>query len=184
MQKEILIDTEWAKSIRIGNISTSDFHWVYEALVPDTPLEKVSMKTLRAIMARNVQLFRCDIPRNTVQVNINKLTEISESEEQYANVFGVTLLENSGSHHLQHPYTLTQVANKLGLENWSAADKLIKKIESTKDTNIKNSDNKYHQRIGTGTKDSSCVHKYSDDCVVLLRKVLNAQPYEIQLPRL
>ena len=54
---------------------------------------------------------------------------------------------------------------------------MIDKVISEKGVDIKSTDNKYHISVKTGQ--TSCSKKYSNECIELLRKVMNGEEYDI-----
>jgi SIR2-like domain len=178
LKSEELIPIENNKSVRIKNIASDDFEWIYKAFTPVAPMERVSIKTLRSLVARSQKLFRCDIPRNTVEVDFNILSDREQSDEAFAKVFGVSILSESNSSYLNCPFGPKQVAEKLGLNGPYEVNKLIAIIADEKGIKIKESDNNYHQKVFIG---KTPFHKYSEATLDLLDKVKKGLPYQLSI---
>ena len=91
-------------------------------------------------------------------------------------LLGITAVDNPNQ---SHPLTLTQVAQRLDLPNWQAANKLLNKIKAEKGVDLRSTDNRYHCKIKTGIKDSSSTRKWSHEGVDLFKKVIAGEPYEL-----
>ncbi|KAB3536281.1 SIR2 family protein [Alkaliphilus pronyensis] len=176
---ETLIRLENEKSLRIHNITASDFSWVYESLINENAIENVNPKLLRALLSRTYKLVRTDIPKKTIEIDYDTLERALGEEADINKIYGITTLSNPSAFNISYPYTLTDVANKLGFSYWSHANDLIKAIETEKSINIKKSDNRYHICVMTGK--TSKTHKYSQDCIDLLEKIKLNQPYELSI---
>ncbi|KJV28704.1 hypothetical protein VI06_11890 [Aquitalea magnusonii] len=177
-EREILINSQ--RSVRVKSIISNDFRWVFSALASDQPIDAVSPKLLRSLLARNYDLIRHDIPKKTVEINLELLNRVSSSSDELAKLYGITVLEGLDKINIIYPYSLTDIANSLGFNKiWYHANKLIERIKEEKGINIKESDNKYHVAIKSGTK--AYVHKYSAEAITLLEKVMNNEEYEVIL---
>ncbi len=176
---ETLIKLENNSSIRVNNITTNSFDWVYEALTNENAIENVNPKLLRALLARTYKLVRTDVPKKTIEIDYETLKSALGGDGDINKIFGITTLTNPSALNINFPYILTEVAHELGYSYWSHANDLIMKIQDEKKINIKDSDNKYHICVPTGS--SSTSRKYSMECIELLRKVKNGQDYDIHL---
>lgn len=166
-------------NIRIKSITANSFEWVYKAFGSGGTMEKVDLKALRSLMARTVNLIRTDIPTKNVQINYGALEKAISDGDEFANLFGVTNLNDPAAVNANHPYTSTMFAKKLGYSHWVKTNKLIERIEQECGFNMKLSDNLYHVRIKSGEADASGVRKYSDAAVDLLKKVASGAVYKI-----
>lgn len=178
-QRERLIELAGGRSIRVRNIDAEDFLWVFEAFATSSPIEKVNPKLLRALLARNYELVRHDIPRKTVEINFETLEHAVKEEGQFAQLLGISTLNNPQVFNVHYPYTLSAVAKQLGYSYWSHANKLLKQIEEETGLDIKSFDNAYHITVKTGPSQSSFTKKYSQACVDLLKLVRDEKRYEI-----
>lgn len=167
-------------NIRIKNITTSSFEWVFKAFGTQGDLEKVNTKLLRSLMARAVELVRSDIPKKHVEIDFKTLDHAVNSGENFAKLFGVTSLADPAQVNLNYKYTLTQVANELGFDYWSYANDYIVKIKEETGFDLKASDNTYHIKMRTGKAEGSITNKYSEACVDLLRAAKDGKPYTLQ----
>jgi hypothetical protein len=176
---DILLDLGNGNSMRINAIYAKDFSWVYQAFEANSSLENVNPKLLRALMARTYDLVRHDIPRMGVQVDFATLEQAVASDGSLPKLLGITGLNDPDMFNATYPYNLTAVAKKLGHNTWHYADQLHDRIVREKKINIKQSDNQYHIKVKAG--DKSIFNKYSEAFVDLLRKVQNAEQYEVNL---
>ena len=140
-------------------------------------LEKINTKLLRALMARAVELVRCNIPKKHVEIDFKTLDHAVSTGESFAKLFGVTSLADPSQVNLNYRYTLTQVAEELGYTYWSKAHDLIQMLRDTTGFDMKASDNKYHITMRVGKAEKSVTNKYSEAAVDLLRAVLKGEPY-------
>jgi hypothetical protein len=177
--REKLIAIEDAKSVRIKSIVADDFAWVFEAFGKEQALNGVSPKVLRALLHRSFELVRHDIPRKIVQADFQMLEHAVENQNEFAKLFGITTINEPSALAANYPYTLTQVGKKLKSNYWAKAQQAIDSIKMKHGFDVKASDNKYHCATKYG---KTSIHKYSEDAVVLFRKVLSGQAYELELP--
>ncbi|WP_040765868.1 SIR2 family protein [Novipirellula maiorica] len=176
---EKLIALHDGRSIRVRNIDANDYDWIFRALGAGAPIKKVDPKILRALLARNYELVRHDIPRKTVQIDFTTLEHAVNAEGQFANLLGISTLDNPSVFNAVYPYTLSGVARELGFSYWSHADKLIKQIRDEYHVDIKSFDNIYHITVKTGSSDTSLTQKYSQDCVDLLAAVRDGKRVQL-----
>ncbi|MEL7085315.1 MAG: SIR2 family protein [Cyanobacteria bacterium J06597_1] len=181
---ERLIELSEGRSIRVRNIESTDFCWIFEAFGTGAPIEKVDPKILRALLARNYELVRHDIPRKTVQINFETLEHAVNTDGEFAHLLGISTLDNPSAFNAVYPFTLTSVAKALGFTYWSYADKLIKKVRDEKGIDIKSFDNKYHISVKTGASKASVTQKYSQHCIDLLALVRDGNPYSVDVKEL
>lgn len=176
---EHVLDVGDGITVRIKSICAHSFKWVYEAFGVGGTMEKVNLKALRALAHRMMNLIRTDIPTKNVQVNYEALEHAISNEEAFANLFGVTNLNDPAAVNANHPYTSEMLAAELGLAHWTATNKLIAQIKVETGFDMKASDNVYHVHIKIGRAESSRTRKYSAAAVALLRKVKDGEPYAI-----
>ncbi|QRI88253.1 SIR2 family protein [Delftia lacustris] len=175
--KEHVLEVGDDLTVRIKSISAKDFAWVYEAFGAASTMEKFNLKALRALAGRIHSLIRTDVPTRNAQLNYEALEHAIANDEAFGKLFGVTGLGDPAAANANHPYTATQLAEKLDLANWYRANLLIDKVKTETGFDMKCFDNVYHVAIKTGK--SSITRKYSDIAVALLKKVGAGQPYEI-----
>ena len=154
--------------MRINGIETSDFTWIFEALGSQQALEGVSPKVLRSLLSRSYQLVRHDIPRATFQADFQMLEHAVADQDSFAKLFGIATISDPSTVAANYPYTLSAVAKKMGYNYWYKAQVLIDQVKQEKNFDMKTSDNQYHIATKYG---KSILHKYSEDAVVLLKKV-------------
>lgn len=167
------ISLENGKQIKIKNIVTSDYDWVFETFSYRSKMENINIKTLRAFMARAHKMVRTDIPNNPININYETLDSAISSEEGIPKLLGITMLDGSTDFNACYPYSITDIANKLGYTHWSGANKLIDKIKTKHSLDIKSYDNSYHFTVKIGANAKSRTNKYSEKLFLLLEKVKN-----------
>lgn len=166
-------------NIRIKSITANSFKWVFEAFGQAGDLEKINTKLLRALMARSVELVRSNIPKKHVEIDFQTLEHAVESGDTFAKLFGVTTLNDPAQVNLNYKYVLTGVAERLGYDHWTHAQKLIDRLREESGFDMKGSDNRYHIEVPAGKK--TFIHRYSDAAVDLLRKLQKGDQYELDL---
>ena len=164
------------KEYRIHAIHTNDLKWIFEALKSQSALKSINPKLVRALAARTMKLIRHDIPSGAVEVNYETLEKVADEKDYLPTLLGITTVNNPNQ---SHPLTITQLAHRLGLPNWQAVHKLIHRIKVEAGVDLRSSDNRYHCRIKTGTKASSMARKWSHEAVMLLKKVIAGERYEV-----
>ncbi len=177
--KETLIPVGENRSVRVKNITASSFEWVFDAFVSDGAIDKVNPKILRALMARTYKLVRHDIPKKTIEVDYDTLERAAQEEAGLAKIYGITTLNDPSAVNANFPYSITQVAEKIGYDHWYPVNEMMNSIEDDTGINIKQSDNRYHVAIRVGKKSIS--HKYSDAAVELFRTIDNGGSYDLKL---
>lgn len=168
-------------NIRIKSITASSFEWVFKAFGQAGNLEKINTKLLRSLMARSVELVRCNIPKKHVEIDFQTLDHAVSSGDSFAKLFGVTSIEDPSQVNLNFRYTLSQVAEELGFTYWSKAHELIQILKDQTGFDMKASDNKYHITMRVGKAEKSVTNKYSEAAVALLRAVLNGEKYDLDV---
>ena len=89
-------------------------------------------------------------------------------QDSFAKLFGIATVSDPSTVAANYPYTLSAVAKKMGYNYWYKAQVLIDQVKQEKNFDMKTSDNQYHIATKYG---KSILHKYSEDAVVLLKKV-------------
>ena len=177
--KEKLIALNENKNIRIKVIYANEYDWVYIAIAQLSPKITISPKILRSLLSRTYKMVTSDIPKRELDFNFKILSEVSNDDSKLLTLFGLGTLDNGQHINASFCYTLTELAEKLGYARWHSVHSLITEIFEEKGVNIKDTDNKYHLRIKSGQ--SSEFRKYSQDALVLLEKVKNKLPYELDM---
>lgn len=178
-QAEKLIALENDKSIRVNSIAANKYSWIYGAFTNENAIERVNPKLLRALLSRTYDLVRTDIPRKTIEIDYNLLESALEDDRDINKIYGITNVSDPSVFNITYPYTLTDVAKRLGYTYWSYANDLINKVKQAKGVCIKESDNRYHISIKTGG--TSKTRKYSKECIELLKKVRDNEDYILEL---
>jgi len=163
-----LIPIEDAKSVRASNLK-----WVFDAFKAPEVLEKISSKTLRALMARSYELVRRDIPRKSVDVDFKMLEGAIDSSDSFAKLFGISTISDPSALNVTYPYTITTMAEKLGLKTWHPVHKLLEIIKERNGVDLKASDNEYHVTAKIGKTE---FHKYSEKTVDLVNSPPGERP--------
>lgn len=166
------------KEYRTMAIHTSNLEWVFEALRSQSALTSINPKLVRALAARTMKLVRHDIPTGSVDVDYDLLERVAVDNDELPKLLGITSAENPNH---SHPYTLTQVAKRLGFNHWQPVHKIILRIVDEKGVDLRSTDNKYHCRIKIGNKKTSAARKWSHEAVDLFRRVEKDEPYELNI---
>ena len=177
--REKLIAIDSSRSLRVKSIVASSFEWVFNAFVPDQTVVPVNLKTLRTIMSKSLELFRCDIPRRKVEVDFEFLERTANQEGELAKLYGVTVLENAAALNAGHPFLLMDISRALGWTGWHRAHELIESVRKTTGVDLKANDNAYHIAVKTGRK--SVTHKYSHKMLDLLKLAKAGQPFQLKM---
>lgn len=177
--REQILDVGGDVNVRVKSITAASFEWVFKAFGTNGSLSKVDLKALRSLMARTVNLIRSDVPAKNIEVNYETLEHAIANGSNFANLFGISAVDNPAAANANHPYTSQMLAEKVGFKHWVKTNQLMDIVAETKGFRMKDSDNVYHVHIKTGKKDSSRVRKYSDAAVDLLLKVSRGEDYEI-----
>lgn len=179
-RRERLIHVSDNKSVRIKSIVAHNFSWVYEAFGANQALDNINPKLLRSLLARTYDLVRSDIPRNPIQVDYTVLANVSESDGELAKLYGIADASDGLTFNVNFPLTLSALGVKLGFRGWHDANKLIEIIKEQRGVDIKSFDNKYHCAVMNGSTVQA--HRYSNLAQILLKKVLDGEEYELDLP--
>lgn len=158
-------------------IHSKCFKWIFDVLGESSPEITVNPRLIRSLLARTFKLVNSDLPKQELPFNFQLLKEIDEQSDALPKLFGITEINNAQILNAQFDYTLTQIAKKLGYKTWHDAHVLIDKIKNETGVFIKDTDNKYHITIKTGS--ASVIHKYSNDAIQLLRKVKHGEEYHL-----
>ncbi|HCA18335.1 MAG TPA: SIR2 family protein [Alcaligenes faecalis] len=177
--KEHVLDVGEGISVRIKSISADNFEWIYDAFGAGGTMERVDLKALRSLAHRMHNLIRTDIPTKNIQVNYEALENAISNGEEFGKLFGVTNLGDPSAANANHPYTASQLAERIGVSHWYYANQIIDGIKTETGFDMKGFDNIYHVDIKTGQAANSRTRKYSDAAVSLLRKIHQGLPYEI-----
>ncbi|MEZ9516454.1 SIR2 family protein [Vibrio splendidus] len=176
---EQLVTIDATRSVRLKVIYASDFKWIFDALSACTPEITVNPRLMRSLLARTYKLVSSDIPKQELPFNFQLLQDIEDKSDILPTLFGITQLTDAQAFNANFDYTLTDVARELGGGYWNHAENLLNEVWEATGISIKASDNKYHVAIKTGARSTS--HKYSQQCIDLLRKVKNKETYALDM---
>ncbi len=176
--REKVISTEDERSVRVKLIEADDFSWVFRAFAANPALNDVNPRVLRALIARSYSLVRHDIPKMTVHADFKMLNDAVEDADSFAKLFGIANISDYTLASAQHPYSATELGKSLGGKTWHIANDLIKRVKAQKGVNIKASDNRYHRAEKVN---STVFHKYSEDAVVLLKRVQAGENFSVEV---
>ncbi len=177
--REAIIPIDNNKSVRIKRIVSNDFKWVFEAFAAHPVMENVNPKVLRALLARNYKLVNSDIPMNTVSIDYTRLTELACDDGKLEKIYGITDGDSLDVFNANYCFTMTLLAEALGYPNWNYANQLIQKIKEVTGKDIRETNNIYHQKVGTGRR--SFTRKYSREALRLLELVRDNKPFDVHL---
>lgn len=174
-QSEVVIDDEDdGRQYRLRVFNVTSILEVFELLTARHELKQVNPALLRTLAARLMKLTRKDIPGGTVEVDYATLEKVTQDDALLPKMLGLTFADTDNK---THPFTLSHVADELGLKGWNALNPVIKRVNVETGMDLRASDNKYHERIKTGKK--SHVRKWSHDAVDLFRDILDGKTYKI-----
>jgi hypothetical protein len=176
--REKMIPTEEGRSVRVKLIEATGFSWVFDAFSSNPVLNNVSPRVLRALLARSYDLVRHDIPKMKFEANFQMLNESVETPDKFASLFGIAKISDYSFASTHYKYTAKRIGQLLGKKSWHITNALIAEIHRNTGKNIKSFDNIYHR---TENLHTSVVHKYSEDALILFRKVRIGEPYELDL---
>lgn len=166
------------REIRIKSISASSFEWVYKAFGSGGALKKVNMKLLRSLLARTVELVRKDAPTRKVDIDFQTLEhKLNSAGGDVATLLGITTISDPAKFNIRFPFTLTEVSEKLGYQHWSYARKLFDRIKEKIGVDILSFDNSYQITVLTGKASGSKIHKYSQECIDLLKDIRDGKEF-------
>ncbi|RYE17433.1 MAG: SIR2 family protein [Sphingobacteriaceae bacterium] len=162
---------------RIKVLRTNSLLGIFKEMHARHELKNVNPELLRALAARILKLTRHDIPNGSVEVSYGTLEGIAADEKKLPSLLGLTSIENINQ---DYPFISTMIAKEIGVKGPNQINKLFSQILEETGYDIKESDNYYHCRVKTGTKDSSFSRKYSHAAVALLKAVKNGEKYNIK----
>jgi len=165
--------------MRIKVIYAREYEWVYKSFNNPDGFVNLNPKILRSLMAKTYDLVRNDIPRMNVQVDYAALEGVVASGQSLGKILGISAFGDATMFNAAYPYTLTQVAQRLGYSHWNSAENILNRIRSKDKADLKASDNNYHIGIKSGR--TCIVHKYSEAAVQLLIFVKEGRPYKVDL---
>lgn len=162
------------EEIILKHIVAESYEWIFKIMRNESVIDNIHPQHLRRFLARTYKLVKSDIPMRRVDVNFDILKGWEKHEDEISNVFSFIVTDDPSAALENYPYSLTDLAEKLGEKHWSAANKLIDMIIVEKGKNIKESNNKYHIQVGQSKR-------YSASAFDLLSKVSERDPYEVKL---
>lgn len=166
------------REYRIHAIHTRELEWVFKALKSQSALTSINPKLVRALAARTMKLIRHDIPSGKVAVNYDVLERVADEVEFLPTLLGITTVDNPNQ---SHPYTLSQIAKRIGFATWHPVNKIINKIKDETGIDLRSTDNRYHCKIKTGNAAGSATRKWSHEAVSLFQKIDNGEKYALQI---
>lgn len=175
LPEEYVIGSE-AGQYRVRTIVAQDFGWIYKAIASEKELKSVNTKLVRALAARAYKLIRSDIPKGVLEVDYGVLEQVADSDDELPKLLGITQTNNAN---MTHPFTLTQVAQRVGYNHWNHANKLIHQIRHKTGIDIRSTDNRYHCQIKSGAK--STIRKWSQEAVDLMKKVKSGEDFSLKM---
>jgi hypothetical protein len=174
-QSEVVIDDEDdGRQYRLRVFNVTSLIDIFSILAARHELKQVNPALLRALAARLMKLTRKDIPGGTVEVDYATLEKVAQDDETLPKMLGLTYADSENK---THPFTLSQVADELGLKGWNTLNTVIKKVKTEKGVDLRASDGRYHERIKTGKK--SAVRKWSHEAVALFAQILSGKSYDV-----
>ena len=178
--REYSVPLSNGKIFRMNNLSVDNYKWVFNSFRNSHAIENFNPRILRSLISRQYKLVREDIPKSTVQVNYEHLSQYADADgETLVKLYGIADAATVAAMSANFPLTLTKLAERLGYQTWHKANDLIEQIVNDRGISIKSSDNIYHICVSSGG--SAKFHFYSESAYQLLVKVRDGQPYELEL---
>lgn len=177
-ESDQVVISDGETEFRIKAIHADEFLWIYKALRSQSALTSINPKLVRALAARTMKLVRHDIPSGAVNVNYDVLERVADEKDFLPSLLGITIADNPNQ---SHPYTLSQLAKRLGFQSWHPVGKIVAEIKTAKGIDLRSSDNKYHCKIKTGSKDTSITRKWSHEAVDLIKKHQAGEDYVLDI---
>jgi len=112
-----------------------------------------------------------------LDVDFDFLERKLDNQDEFAQLFGITTVNDASAVSAKFPYSITELGKKLGGNSWHTADKLMKTIKADTGVDIKASDSRFQHMLKVN---SSEFHKYSDDAFDLLKRVQTAGSCEAE----
>ncbi len=172
---EKILDLGSGKSARVNLVVSSSFKPVFEALAKPVAVKNVNVKLLRALAANVFNIVTKKSASVEYEVNLDSLA-LHADDDKLSAVLGFSDAAPADTLHTLYPYTISEVAAKLGFGSWYYANLLLKKVQSETGLDIKASNNRYHQQTMYG---ATSIRKYSRLTVDLLEKVRDGGEYRV-----
>jgi len=170
--------TSGDRQYRIRVLNVTSLIEIFEALAAQHELKDVNPALVRALAARVMKLTRKDIPSGEVEIDFSTLERLAKNEDELPKMLGLTFTDSENK---LHPYTLSMVAEELGLKNWQGVDKILKKIKEDTGIELRETDNKYHCKIKTGKKEKSATRKWSQEAIDLFSTIIDGKDYKLDM---
>jgi hypothetical protein len=114
-KSEVVIDDEDdGRQYRLRAINMTSLHSVFKLLAARHELKQVNPALLRALSARLMKLTRKDILRESIEIAYATLEQVTTDDKHIPKMLGLTFADSDNK---THPFTLTQVADELGLRD-------------------------------------------------------------------
>ncbi|SIS14562.1 SIR2 family protein [Natronorubrum thiooxidans] len=169
------------RTIILNYIVASGFEWVFRAFGSGGSIEGVNLKLLRTVMANTYDIIAEKAPRKEVNINYESLKTAADSEDNFATVFGVSMMDDPPDANVLYRYRLTDISNELGYDTWHPMDDNIEKIEQETGIDIRDFNNRYHMDIAFHSDYPQ--HRYSEAGLRLLKKVENGEEWILDISR-
>ncbi|SDJ00676.1 SIR2 family protein [Alteribacillus bidgolensis] len=175
------------KSIRVNYILLNSYEELYKSLYQNNAsgvdvLNQLQKNVYNIVKSKSVTDLEVDL------LNINRITNEdilaqslgfrSTSQSVDAERIALMGVGNVGSAEqllTRYPMRISEMAQKLGYKSWYQTNEAIKTIYTETGFNMKESNNRYH--VDIGKKQSE--HRYSNEALDLIRKVLNDEDYTV-----
>lgn len=164
---------------RLGRIAplAHSFSWVFDAFGAKSPLHKVDLRAVRALMARVRTAVRTEIPHGRVELDFESIDAALRRGPTTNHLLAISTSGAPWQTNMYYVYSATMLAKELGLSHWVRLNDLIARVLREKQIDIKASDNAYHLCQRTGERGTS--RRYSEAARSLLALVRDNQPYEV-----
>ncbi|HFU6520738.1 TPA: SIR2 family protein [Enterococcus hirae] len=183
------IDLGAGKSIRINYILLNSFEEIYESLYQPSIVELNELRDLQENIYNIVKsktISNLEVDMVSIR-SVNTLEKIEEfiginstvqEDTNHSTFLGLATITDPEQFLARFPLRLSEVAEKLGYNNWYHANVLIKQIEKEKHVDLKATNNNYHVDMGAKEQHQ---HRYSSEMVDLLFLVKENKDYTLNL---
>lgn len=178
-QEEKQISLGNGESVRMNYIEVESYEELYRTLYQETvdvtALKMIEDTMYNIVKSSSIVNLEVDVANIQYMAENDNFLQMLSRKDLFLNV---AQIDDYNLLPLNFPYTATGLACKLTgnhITHWYESHKQIKKIIHEKGIDIRATTNKYHAKISGG------ISRYSEEAFLLLMKVKNNEPYEVDL---
>jgi rRNA processing protein Gar1 len=158
-----------SSQVRIRAVTSTELGWIFEILKDAAPIDAVKVSLLRKLLSR----FRTFVADRSISAPNEFFVKVSDATDDRADFAKVLGFGDVASTDLTHPYTLSQVAKRIGFDSWQKLNHQLNLAEPGFMELVRGKDSSLHCAISTG---KSCIHKYSDEFIDQAKSKLTPPP--------